>query len=378
MDLRLLGPLEARLDNGPIELGPRKQRAVLAMLALEVERTVSVDRLVEGLWGESPPSSAPKMVQLYVSRLRRVLDGNGARIVTRGRGYELQLSEVAVDAVRFELLLDTRPREALALWRGAPLADLADEPFAAVEIRRLEELRLRATELAIDADLAAGRHAEVIGELDALVVQEPLRERLRAQRMLALYRSGRQADALEAYRDARAALVELGIEPGEELHALHHAILEHDPRIAAPPAAATGISEREDGEAPAAPGRGRRRPLSRSGLLIVAGALAAVGAGVAAFWPDREAQVAAVRSNAVAEIDPGDGSLGGQAVLDGPPSAIAVAPGAIWVAGDRDGTVSRIDPETHTVRQTVEVGTARARWPPTAAASGSPTATTAC
>ena len=269
MDVRLLGPLEARLDDGPLELGPRKQRAVLAMLALEVGRAVSVDRLVEGLWGEAPPSSAPKMVQLYVSRLRRVLDGNGARIVTRGRGYELQLPGDAVDAVRFESLLDPRPREALALWRGAPLADLADEPFAAAEIRRLEELRLRATELAIDADLAAGRHAAVIGELDALVVQQPLRERLHAQRMLALYRSGRQAEALEAYRDARAALVELGIEPGEELRALHQAILEHDPGIAAPPAAAASVSEREDGEAPTA--RGRRRALSRRGLLIAAG-----------------------------------------------------------------------------------------------------------
>jgi DNA-binding SARP family transcriptional activator/DNA-binding beta-propeller fold protein YncE len=354
VDLRLLGPLEVRLEDGPIELGPRKQRAVLAMLALEVGRAVSTDRLIEGLWGETLPASAPKMVQLYVSRLRRVLDGNGARIVTRGRGYELQLPDDAVDAVRFERLLGTRPREALALWRGKPLADLADEPFAAAEIRRLEELRLRATELAIDADLAAGRHAEVIGELDALVVQAPLRERLRAQRMLALYRSGRQADALEAYRHAREALVELGIEPGEELHALHQAILEHDPRIAAPPAA----SERgmpADGGASAAPVDDRRRSLSRRGLLIVAAILAAAGAGVAVFWPDRGAKVAAVRSNAVAEIDLGDGSLGWQAVLDGPPSAIAVAPGAIWVAGDRDGTVSRIDPETHTIR-TIKVG----------------------
>ena len=190
MDLRLLGPLEARLEDGPIELGPRKQRAVLAMLALEVGHTVSADLLVEGLWGESPPASAPKMVQLYVSRLRRVLDGNGARIVTRGRGYELRLPEDAVDAVRFERLVDTQPREAIALWRGAALADLADEPFAAAEIRRLEELRWRATELAIDADLAAGRHAAVIGELDALVARESLRERLHGQRMLALYRSG--------------------------------------------------------------------------------------------------------------------------------------------------------------------------------------------
>ena len=153
MDVRLLGPLEVRLEDGPIELGPRKQRAVFAMLALEAGRTVSADRLVEGLWGERTPATAPKMVQLYVSHLRRALGENGARIVTRGRGYELQLTEGEVDAVRVERLLATsRPREALALWRGEPLADLADEPFAAAEIRRLEELRLRATELAIDAD----------------------------------------------------------------------------------------------------------------------------------------------------------------------------------------------------------------------------------
>src|SRR4051794_10422259 len=307
VELRLLGPVEARLDDGPLELGPRKQRAVLAMLALQVGHTVPVDRLVEGLWGETPPASAPKMVQLYVSHLRRVLDGDGARIVTRGRGYELQLPDDAVDAVRFQRLLDTRPRDALALWRGAPLADLGDEPFAAAEIRRLEELRLRATELAIDADLAAGRHAEVIGELDALVAQEPLRERLRAQRMLALYRSGRQAEALEAYRDAREVLVELGIEPGEELNALHQAILEHDPRIAPPAAAAP--AEPGEGEPPAAPAR--RRATRSRWLLVAAGALAAVAAGVAILAPHRETNLAAVRSNAVAEIDPGNGSLGG-------------------------------------------------------------------
>ena len=233
MDLRLLGPLEVRLGDGPVELGPRKQRAVLAMLALEPGRTVSADRLAEGLWRDAPPASAPKMLQLDVSRLRRVMDGDGVRIVTRGRGYELQLpDEDSVDAVRFERLLEAHPRDALALWRGDALADLVDEPFAAAEIRRLEELRLRAIEIAVDADLAAGRHAEVIAELDALVEREPLRERLHAQRMLALYRSGRQADALEAYRTARAALVEqIGVEPGAELRRLQDAILAQDPAL---------------------------------------------------------------------------------------------------------------------------------------------------
>jgi ABC-type transport system substrate-binding protein/DNA-binding SARP family transcriptional activator/DNA-binding beta-propeller fold protein YncE len=350
VDLRLLGPLEVCFEDGPVELGPRKQRAVLAMLALEPGTTVSGDHLAEGLWGDRLPASAPKMIQLYVSRLRRVLDRDGVRIVTHGRGYELQLAdEESVDAVRFERLIGTRPRDALALWRGGALADLADEPFAAAEIRRLEELRLRAIELAIDGDLAAGRHAEVIAELDALVVQEPLRERLRAQRMLALYRSGRQADALEAYRDARETLIDLGIEPSDELHALHQAILEHDPRIAAPAAAA-------EGEAPPAPDQLRRTMVPRRAMLLAAGALLTVAAGIAFLLPDNNPKAAAVRSNAVAEIDLGDGSLHGQAALDGPPAAIAVAPGAIWVAGDRDGTVSRIDPETHTVRATVPVG----------------------
>jgi predicted ATPase/DNA-binding SARP family transcriptional activator len=227
VEVRLLGPLEVCLEDGPIDLGARKQRAVMAMLSLEAGRAVSADRLAEGLWGERQPSSAAKMVQQYVSQLRRLLGASG-RIVTRGRGYELQLSDVDVDVRRAERLLEqSQPREALALWRGEPLSDLADEPFAASEIRRLEDLRLRATEMAIDADLAAGRHAELTGELDRLVAEHPLRERLHGQLMIALYRSGRQAEALEEYQRARELLVDqLGIEPGAELRELHQAILQ--------------------------------------------------------------------------------------------------------------------------------------------------------
>ena len=153
------------------------------------------------------------------------------------------------------LVEEARPREALALWRGEPLADLADEPFAAAEIRRLEELRLRATEMAIDADLAAGRHAELIGELDALVAEHPLRERLHAQRMLALYRAGRQSEALEAYRTARAGLVEqIGVEPGAELQRLHEQILAHDPALDLP-----AVAEPEPSRHRLRPGDGRAR-----------------------------------------------------------------------------------------------------------------------
>ena len=240
--IRLLCPIEVSLDGDALPLGTRKQRALLAVLALAPNTAVAVDELVERLWGDEPPSSAPKMVQLYVSHLRRVLDGNGvdtARIVTHGRGYELRLDADRVDAARFERLVEEASgdagghvRDALALWRGPPLADVADEPFAAAEIRRLEELRLMALELAIDADLAAGRHREALGELDALVTEHPLRERLHGLRMLALYRAGRQAEALEAYRQARALLVgEIGVEPGPELRRLHDDLLRQDPAL---------------------------------------------------------------------------------------------------------------------------------------------------
>jgi DNA-binding SARP family transcriptional activator len=151
------------------------------------------------------------MVRLCVSQLRRSLPNGteGAQIITRGHGYELRLGDGELDARRFERLIsDGRPRAALALWRGAPLADVAGEPFAAAEIRRLEELRLIAIGQAIERDLAAGRHREIVGELEALVAAEPLRERVRAQLMLALYRCARQSDALDAYRRARRALVE--------------------------------------------------------------------------------------------------------------------------------------------------------------------------
>jgi DNA-binding SARP family transcriptional activator len=210
MELRLLGSIHLRLDGGEVALGAPKLRSVLAMLALRANEPVSMDRLIEGLWGEDPPASAGKMVQLYVSQLRKVLAGDDAEILTRGRGYELRLPADRVDALRFERLVEAAAadgeaasdaaREALFLWRGQPLHDLSDEPFAASEIRRLEELWLRARELAIDAALRAGKHSEVVGELQELVLENPLREGLHAQLMLALYRCDRQADALQAYR----------------------------------------------------------------------------------------------------------------------------------------------------------------------------------
>jgi WD40 repeat protein/DNA-binding SARP family transcriptional activator len=249
LEIRVLGRVDALVDGQPLPLGGSKQRAVLAILALHANRTVSADELIDGLWGDRPPASASKSVQLYISRLRKALGANGAEaaIATRGRGYELQLPEDALDAARFERLVerarlesdegivDGAAQAALDLWQGAPLPDVAEEPFAAPEIRRLEELHLRAIELAIDAELAVGRHAEVIPRLEALIADDPLNERFHAQRMLALYRAGRQSEALDAYHVARETLVgEIGIEPGPELRDLQERILNHDPALQAP------------------------------------------------------------------------------------------------------------------------------------------------
>ena len=267
MEIRVLGHLEASVDEEPVALGGAKQRAVLAMLALDANRTVTADRLSEGLWGEEPPPSAAKMVQNYVWRLRRTLNG-GAEIVTHGRAYELRIDAEHVDVCRLERLVSEAGREAgvgdrgdaaraaLALFRGEPLADVADEPFAGAEIRRLEDLRLTAAELAIEADLAAGRHQHVVAEIDALLAENPLRERLHGQRMLALYRCGRQAEALDAYRRARETLVEeIGVEPGPELQRLHEAILRQEPSLDVDPAVTDLQRELDAAAAPPLVGR---------------------------------------------------------------------------------------------------------------------------
>src|SRR3954469_6282767 len=242
MEFRLLGPLEAIDGDRALTLGGGGQRALLAVLLLHANQVVSSDRLIDALWGEAPPATAHKIVQVYVSRLRKQL--GDARLVTRAPGYLLRAEPAELDLGRFERLVaearraDARTaaeklRDALAMWRGPPLADLAYARFARAEIVRLEELRWAALELRIDADLAVGHAAELIGELEALIAEHPLRERLRAQLMLALYRCARQAEALEAYRRARRELADgLGLEPGDELRRLEQAILRHDPELA--------------------------------------------------------------------------------------------------------------------------------------------------
>ena len=249
MDIRLLGPLEAIADDGVVlPIGGGKQRALLAALALEAGRTLSVQRLVEELWGVDPPETAPKMVQIGVSQLRRVLPAG--TLATRPPGYLLDVPAETVDLTRFERLVhDGRARlaagdpsaasallhEATALWRGPALAEF-DEPFADLEAPRLAELRLAGTEERIEADLALGRHAALVAELEQLVARHPLRERARGQLMVALYRSGRQADALAAYQDVRRHLDEVGIEPSLTLRELERRVLQQDPALEAPTA----------------------------------------------------------------------------------------------------------------------------------------------
>jgi DNA-binding SARP family transcriptional activator len=243
MQFRILGPLEVADGDSLLPLGGAKQRALLALLLLSVNETVPADRLIEELWGDQSPESARAALQVRVSQLRKALGPAGELVVTRAPGYVLRLDRERLDLHEFERLVaeadaaepalaGAKLREALALWRGAPLADLAYEAFAQPAIRRLDELRITTVEKRIDADLALGRHGDLVGELEAFVAEHPLREHLRAQLMLALYRCGRQADALAAYQRVRRALVEqLGIEPSPPLRELEQAILRHDPSL---------------------------------------------------------------------------------------------------------------------------------------------------
>lgn len=257
LDFRILGPLEVVGENGPLRLGGPKQRAVLAILLLNANRVVPVDRVADELYGDAIPTSALTQIQAHISHLRRLLDpdlsagATGSLIETRPPGYLIRLRADQLDLRRFERLTaeasdasarhdfaaaSARLRDALDLWRGPALAEFARDPFAQASIARLEDLRVNALADRIDAELALGRHAELVGELHALVSKSPLRERFRGQSMLALYRSGRQAEALDVYRHTRQLLVgELGIEPSSSLQELERAILTHSPSLELPP-----------------------------------------------------------------------------------------------------------------------------------------------
>jgi YVTN family beta-propeller protein len=359
IEFRLLGPLEARIEGRRLQPGSPKQRALLALLLLHANESVSRDRLIDELWGEQAPATVNSAFHVYLSRLRKQL---GERLVREADGYRLEVEPDRVDADRLERLAregrealaadDPQRaaellREALALWRGPPLSGLS-EPFALAAAGRLEEVRVAACEDRIDAELALGEGRSLVPELESLVAEHPYRERLRRQLMLALYRSGRQADALQAYQRARRTLGDdLGLEPGPELRELEQAILRQDPQLAAPePARGAGPA------GPAAPRRGHRL-LYLGAALVVLAVLAAV-IRIVAFGRGGSTQVP---PNSLAVIDAGSNRVVASTAVGVRPSQVAVGAGSVWVINVEDGTLSRIDPATRSLQRTIALST---------------------
>jgi DNA-binding SARP family transcriptional activator/ABC-type branched-subunit amino acid transport system substrate-binding protein/streptogramin lyase len=372
MDFRLLGPLEVTTMEGAADVGGGKRAALLAYLLINANEVVSTDRLIDELWGERPPATAAKSVQVYVSQLRKALHANGDLLVTRGSGYMLKVEGEELDIERFERRLAeaqralsdgdaetaaTTAREALALWRGPPLYDVAYERFAQHEVARLEKLRLLAIETRIDADLVLGRHAELVGELDALVAEHPSHERFRAQLMVALYRSGRQADALEAYRcGSRVLRDELGLEPNPELRELEQKILTHDPELDAPRVLRPRARGRKR-----PPARGARRGgwlIGAGGALLALVALLALGESLGSGGGSKHL------ANSVAMLDPSSGDIVKFLPVGQTPSDVSVGAGSVWALAADDQTITQIDPRSKRA-DTFSIGAT-----PTAVAAG--------
>jgi YVTN family beta-propeller protein len=393
----ILGPLQVCRPGSGVPLGGPRQRAVLALLLLEANRVVSMDRLAEDVWGGNPPEGWVTTLQTYVFHLRHALEpdrGRGAAgdvLVTRDRGYLLRVDGDQLDAARFadgfaagRAALEAGRyaeaaqmlRQALDLWRGGVLADLADYAFTRPEAARLEELRLAAVEARIEADLALGRHDALTAELEQLAAGHPLRERLHGQLMLALYRCGRQADALAAYRRVRDLLAgELGIDPDEPLQELHASVLAHDPALDWRPESQTLISaehHRADVGTPVMspqPGRPRQWPVANSRelawaqrhahrLLAIGSALAvAAAACIVAVTQPWAGGPTALPGNSVGLIGPGGGRVGAPVAV-GSPAGLAYGDRSVWAVDSTDGTLSRINPATHAVVDQIQVGSA--------------------
>ncbi len=370
MDYRILGPLEVRDGSRRLVLGGERQRAVLAILLLHRNEVVSADRLIDELWGEAPPAGARQTLRAYVSKLRRAMATNGATpavdqgserepgdgvLLTRGHGYVLEVLPGELDLDRFaeaaergrDALATGRSadaarllREALALWRGPPLAEFSYEGFAQNAIAQLEELHLAAVEERVEADLVLGEARKLVGELRDLVARHPLRERLRGQLMLALYRSGRQAEALEVYQDFRRTLsAELGLEPGPGLRAARA----RDPQPRSRPRPSRCGPRRRCASEPRRPGlrlrtpRRRRRPVALAvGLLLLAlRSLVVRGRHASRGRP----RMVVIPGDAVGAISPSGGAIRTVVPLGSSPSGVASGDGAVWVASPNQDTV---------------------------------------
>lgn len=385
LEFGILGPLEVRLDGAPVPIGGPRQRALLAMLLCDPNRVVSHDALIDGLLSDQPAASPDRMLRVQVWRLRKALavGGDGPRLLARPPGYLLRVEAGELDLHVFERLVTEGRhalerddpgraaallREAESLWRGRPLADLEFQPFARFEAVRLEELRISAVEDRIEAELALGRQAALCAELEKLVAEHPLRERLRGQLMLALYRAGRQADALAIYRAGRALLLEeLALEPSLRLRQLERAILQQDvtlelpeptPRragvavLAAPPEMATAEVPRLS---PASYHDRWRRRTQRAVLVVAIGA--ALAALAIAPGPGRPAyQPQALNGNVLALIAPGSGEWKATVPLQASPADVATGFGSLWVAEPDAGLIARVDLKHHRVVATIPVG----------------------
>ena len=382
MEYRILGPLEVVDEGEPVSLGRLKERLVLAVLLLHANEFVSRERLIDELWGPAPPPTARKAVNVYVSQLRKALTRNGLDpIATADGGYRLAVDADGLDVAHVRLLLAGARgrgaageyeaaaellREALALWRGPTLAGLLLESHGRDEVAQLDDLRLTALMDRIDCELALGRHEDVLGELHVLVGEHPLRERLRAQLMLALYRADRQAEALDAYQQAREVLVEeLGIEPSAALQRLQQAILRHDSSLETPsgtaavngsvavPAAPPHPPSAEPDEASLRSPRHLRRWQLALAILLI---LAASGAAAAILSTSSAQATPHVVANSLVRIDPHSGKIVSVVRVGDEPGSIAITPSAIWTANSGDGTVSRYDLRTHSVQSHGAIG----------------------
>jgi YVTN family beta-propeller protein len=371
----VLGPLQVSRSGVLLGLGGRQQRAVLALLVADDGVPVSVGRLADALWGDSPPSGYASTVQTYIFHLREILEPGRGRgeagrlLVTDAGGYRLILDGASVDAIQFESLTrsgqDALARaaypealadldRALGLWRGDVLADLAEYEFVSAVAVRLDERRLAATEARIEAQLALGWHQAIVADLDQLIARYPLREQLHAQRMLALYRCGRQADALTAYLDLRSTLdEELGIEPSPPLQRLHESMLRQDSSLDLAMPVMQGRTSRAatDDAAPKSRRRLRRWLLASAvAVLLVAAAVTVLIVGDAT-----RSSLVSLPANGVGALHT-DGRMTDAVPVGLSPAGIAYGAGSLWTVNRTDGTVSRIDPRKHTVIQTTRVG----------------------
>lgn len=369
VECRILGPLDLVVDGKPVPVGPAKQRALLGLLLLHANEVVSTERLVDELWGERPPATASKLVQVYVSQLRRTLEGAGASgmVQTRPHGYVAVVAPEQLDSVRFaRLVAEARARveedanedavarydEALALWRGPLLADAELEAPVLPAASELEELRLAALAERVDCRLALGQHARVIGELESLSARHPLHERFRAQLMVALYRAGRQSDALGVYHATRRLLLdELGLEPGPELRRLEQAILVQQPTLELEPPRLSFRSPRK-------PTRRlhRRRRIALAAAAATAAAAAAAAALLLPSGGRAPPQLTRLAPDSVAVVDPRTNAVVRLIRLRTRPSAVAAGAGWLWVGARDDRTLLQIEPHSGRVTKTIGLG----------------------